>query len=360
MTANAASKSGPGLIIANEGLFVEPPSQNGPIHKSETARNGINERHPSRTEEHQSNGNACHTTKLASDTRGNDLEPLLRKTPAYSTSGKLRVVTIGAGFSGLIFAHKLRYEFPEMESMVDHTIFEARADVGGTWLVNTYPGVRCDVPSHIYGFPFDPNPDWSDFYSSGADIEAYIRRTVKKWNLDRDVQLNTRVVAASWRTELGQWELEVDHDRTKRTEYAHVLISGQGVLDTWNWPDIPGLQDFKGHKVHSASWDWSYGFSHKRIAIIGNGSSAIQILPSLAKLPGTSIVSFQRTPTWIIPDINPGNVLRLGGPGDGPDYTEADKESFRRDPEELFQYRKSLHHFSHKSFKMVGPHIEAK
>lgn len=280
-------------------------------------------------------------------------EPLLRKIPAYSMPDKLRVVTIGAGFSGLIFAHKLRYEFPEMESMIDHTIFEAHKDVGGTWLVNTYPGVRCDVPSHIYGFPFDPNPDWDDLHSKGADIEAYIQRTVKKWNLDRDVQFNTRAVAAYWRSQLGRWEIEIECDGSKRTEYAHVLVSGQGVLNAWNWPDIPGLKDFNGHKVHSASWDWSYDFSHKRVAIIGNGSSAIQILPSLAKLPGVSIVSLQRSPSWIIPDINPGNLLVRGSQDDGPDYTEADKERFRRSPEELYQYRKRLHHFSHKSFKMV-------
>lgn len=350
MTINAALDIGSGSIILNEGLLVDPKAS---LDKSEQAHNIPNGHHLPCFEAHKSNGNGHIDRKLFSASRAAELEGLLRNIPAYSTPSKLRVVTIGAGFSGLIFAHKLRYEFPEMESMVDHTIFEARGDVGGTWLVNTYPGVRCDVPSHIYGFPFDPNPDWEYLYSSGADIEAYIRRTVKKWDLDRDIKLNTRVLVAQWRSDMGQWEVEVEHNGSKRIEHAHVLISGQGVLNTWNWPDIPGLQDFKGLKVHSASWDSSYDFSHKRIAVIGNGSSAIQILPSLAKLPGTSMFSFQRSPTWIIPDINPGNLLGSGSPNDGPDYTEADREEFRRNPEKLYQYRKGLHHFSHKSFRMV-------
>lgn len=352
MTITAASDSGVRPIVLNEGLVIESQSLNGYQSISGEALNGINGIHRPGPEKHQSNG-TTHVDMKPGSLSGSNVEPLLRKTPAYSTSRKLRVITIGAGYSGLIFAHKLRYEFPEMESIVDHTIFEARADVGGTWLVNTYPGVRCDVPSHIYGFPFDPNPDWDHFYSSGAEIQAYIRRTVKKWNLDRDIQLNTRVLAAYWRNELGQWEIQVEHDGNKRIEHAHVLISGQGVLNTWNWPDIPGLHDFKGHEVHSAAWDSSYEFSNKRIAIIGNGSSAIQILPSLAKLPGTSITSFQRSPTWIIPELNPGNLLSQQGRDDEPDYTEADKERFRRNPEELYKYRKTLHHFSHKSFKLV-------
>ena len=114
------------------------------------------------------------------------------------------------------------------------------------------------------------------------------------------------------------------------------------------------LHGFKGHKAHSARWDWSYDFSHKRVAIIGSGSSAIQILPQLAKVPTTSIVSFQRTPNWIIPEVNPGNLLAQRGENGRPDYTNDDRERFRNNSEELYQYRKSLHDFSHRSFRMVA------
>jgi|SRR5690242_133901 len=148
------------------------------------------------------------------------------------TPRKIKVFTIGAGFSGLLMAHKFQHRFPEMDEIVDHTIFEAHHEVGGTWLVNDYPGVQCDVPAHIYAFPFDPNPDWTRFYASGAEILNYFKKTTKKWNLDRDLQLNTKVVGAQWHDSEGMWEVEVQNTRTeeKRKEWCHILVSGQGVL----------------------------------------------------------------------------------------------------------------------------------
>jgi cation diffusion facilitator CzcD-associated flavoprotein CzcO len=151
--------------------------------------------------------------------------------PEYAfTPRKLRVVTIGAGFSGLLMAHKFQHRFPELQEYVQHTIYEARSDVGGTWLINSYPGVQCDVPSHIYAFPFDPNPNWSHFYSSGPEIQEYIKNTVKKWNLDRDLELNTKVVGAVWEEDSGRWKLTVEKDGNQREEYCDILISAQGVL----------------------------------------------------------------------------------------------------------------------------------
>lgn len=154
------------------------------------------------------------------------------KTEHAYTARKIRVITIGAGFSGLLIAHKIQHRFPELDGYVSHTIFEARGDVGGTWLVNTYPGVQCDVPAHAYAFPFDPNPNWSKFYASGTEIQDYIHRTVRKWNLDRDLQLNTRVVEMAWQAEKGEWRVEVENTLTgeKRVEYAEIVLSAQGVL----------------------------------------------------------------------------------------------------------------------------------
>lgn len=163
------------------------------------------------------------------DTKQDPFE--LAREFAY-TSRKIKVFTIGAGFSGLLMAHKFQHRFPEMQAIVDHTIFEAHHEVGGTWLVNDYPGVQCDVPAHIYAFPFDPNPEWTRFYASGAEILAYFKKTVQKWNLDRDLQLNTKVVGAQWHDSEGIWEVEVENVRTKerRKEWCHVTISGQGVI----------------------------------------------------------------------------------------------------------------------------------
>ena len=155
----------------------------------------------------------------------------LAKDFAY-TPRKIKVFTIGAGFSGLLMAHKFQHRFPEMQDFVDHTIFEAHHEVGGTWLVNNYPGVQCDVPAHIYAFPFDPNPEWTRFYASGAEILDYFKKTTKKWNLDRDLQLNTKVVGAKWHESEGMWEVDLENTRReeRRREWCHVLISGQGVL----------------------------------------------------------------------------------------------------------------------------------
>ena len=207
------------------------------------------------------NGNATHA-----------MDPFeISKQYAY-TPRKLKVFTIGAGFSGLLMAHKFQHRFPDMKDIVEHTIFDMRSDIGGTWLANHYPGgkkqvsmsrrnltlrlflrsnlVQCDVPAHIYvsnawqlprstgvdrldqiqAFPFDPNPDWERFYASGGDILAYMKATVKKWGLDRDLQLNTRVVGAWWQDDRGQWKVTVEHDGVQRDEYCHVLISAQGVL----------------------------------------------------------------------------------------------------------------------------------
>jgi cation diffusion facilitator CzcD-associated flavoprotein CzcO len=263
--------------------------------------------------------------------------------PAFTPQRKLRVVTIGAGYSGLIFAHRLQHRYSkEFADTIDHTIFESKGEAGGTWVANVYPGVQCDVPSHIYAFPFAPSPDWSHFYSTGQEIKEYIQRTVREWNLDRDIQFNTTVEGAYWDEELAQWHLEIRHPEAgHRTEYADILISARGVLSHWRWPDIKGLPTFSGHKVHSAEWNHEFDYSNKRIGIIGNGSSAIQILPQMAALPGTQVTSFQRSPTWIVSRHTPAKLVGSDDPSLNPEYRPQDKENFR-DPEEMKRYRRLI------------------
>ncbi|KAE8418416.1 hypothetical protein BDV36DRAFT_283037 [Aspergillus pseudocaelatus] len=268
------------------------------------------------------------------------------------TPRKLRVITIGAGFSGLLMAHKIQHRFPELEEFVTHKIFEMRSDIGGTWLVNTYPGVQCDVPAHIYAFPFDPNPNWTKFYSSGPEIQEYIKATAEKWNLTRDVHLNTRVVGARWLENDGVWKVTVEHDGVQRVEYAEIVISGQGVLCHPSWPSIPGLrEDFKGKIVHSAQWDHEFDYSHKRIAVIGNGSSGIQITPQMAKLPGTEVVNYMRSAAWIYYRVPPSKHLGRDTDEVNPVYSEEDKKKFQ-DPEVHRQYRKGIINRTNKAFKL--------
>ncbi|KAK5065320.1 hypothetical protein LTR84_001158 [Exophiala bonariae] len=276
---------------------------------------------------------------------------ILNPLPAYKPR-KLRVVTIGAGYSGLTLAHKFQHQHTQLADVIDHTIYEVRPELGGTWMVNTYPGVVCDVPSHIYAFPFDPNPCWTRFFSTGPEIWAYMKKTAQKWGLERDVKYNHRVTGAYWREDRGQWQVKVEHNNTIIEDYADILISAQGFLNTWNWPSIPGLSQFKGKKVHSASWDHEYDYSNKRIAVIGNGSSGIQILPQMAKLPGTKVTSFQRGPTWIVSTMNPASLLGKDDQAYNPEYTDEEKQAFENDPKKHHQYRKQIIHSINDSFKM--------
>jgi cation diffusion facilitator CzcD-associated flavoprotein CzcO len=154
----------------------------------------------------------------------------MQDCPAWTPRRRLSIVTVGAGFSALILAHKLQHQHPEFQDLVHHTIYECRSQIGGTWLVNRYPGVQCDVPAHIYAFPFDPKPDWSHFYAKGPEIHEYMLETTKKWNLDRDVKLGHKVLESTWVADLGQWKITVEANGSTFVRYADVLISAQGVL----------------------------------------------------------------------------------------------------------------------------------
>lgn len=292
--------------------------------------------------------------------------------PAY-TPKKLRVVTIGAGYSGLIFAHKFQHQYPDLNDFIDFTIFEANDGIGGTWKVNTYPGVANDVPCHLYSLPFEPNPNWSKFYADGDEIMEYIEKVCEKWNLKRDVKFSHKVAGLEWVEEDAKWKITVSVKGEEHVEYADFIVSAQGFLSRWKWPKIDGIHDYKGHKVHSAAWDHSFDYSHKRIGIIGNGSSAIQILPQMVKLEGVHVTSFQRNPTWITQSL--GQALGVGTGGEeedeeedpnveedvpenqtegsefNPAYTARDRRRFQ-DPEKHRAYRKMLQHGMNRGFKL--------
>lgn len=252
-------------------------------------------------------------------------------------------------------AHKLQYKYAEeFKDLLDWKIYEARSTVGGTWDANTYPGVRCDVPSAIYCFPFEPYPEWSHFFSRGEQIQEYFQMAVKKWKLDQNVLFNHYVQDARWVEEASEWKLEVSKDGGAETftDHVDILISARGFLSKWNWPSIPGIETFEGKRVHSAAWDHSYDYTNKKIAVIGNGSSGIQILPEMAKPElKNEVTSFQRTPTWIFSRSAPAKILGGDDPDPNPAYTEEDKQRFR-DPAELRKYRKTIQGSVNKNFKL--------
>src|SRR5215208_6734219 len=201
------------------------------------------------------------------------------------------VAIVGSGFSGLCMAIKLREA-----GMDDFVVLERGDAVGGTWWFNTYPGCGCDVPSHLYSYSFAPNPDWTRTYSRQGELEAYLQRVARDFDLGRSVRLGTTVTGAEWDEAEQRWRVETDRGDLR----ARVLVSAAGALSDPKTPEIEGLERFQGHTFHSAQWDHDYAVEGKRVAVIGTGASAIQFVPAIAPAVAQMHV-FQRTAPWIMP-----------------------------------------------------------
>ena len=212
-------------------------------------------------------------------------------TPSAPGPTRVDHLIVGAGFAGLCAAIKL-----DEAGERDFVVIEKDTDVGGTWHINTYPGAACDVPSQLYSFSFALNPDWSAAYSPQPEIFAYIRRVAEQsGTLDR-FRLGTELHDAAWDEAEQRWLV-----RTSGGDYlARTLISGAGGLSEPKLPEIDGIAEFGGEIFHSARWDHDVDLAGKRVAVIGTGASAVQIVPELQKTVGHLDV-YQRTPNWIIP-----------------------------------------------------------
>ncbi|KAJ5617930.1 hypothetical protein N7537_003044 [Penicillium hordei] len=249
----------------------------------------------------------------------------------------LRVICIGAGISGIILAHKLKHEHPL--DFVNFTIYEKNSEVGGSWFENVYPGVGCDVPAHSYVLPFEPNPNWSKCYAGGDEIEKYIVDTVDKYGLRDPIVFDTKLVKSIWNEERGKWALELNQNGTIIHDEAEVLINGSGILNQWKMPEIAGLETFAGKLAHTAAWDKTYDWSNKKIAVIGNGSSGIQVVPALQP-KAAKIVNYIRHPTWVSVNLCPD--ITKDGMGTNFEYSEEEKAKFRDDPQAFLEYRKRV------------------
>ncbi len=223
----------------------------------------------------------------------------------------LRVAVIGAGMAGILSAIKLR------EAGIEgFTVYEKADRLGGTWRENTYPGIACDVPSHLYCYSFALNPNWSHRYSPGAEIQAYFEQVAHDRDVERDIRFGDAVRRLEY-TE-GRWELTT---RAGHTDEVDVVIAATGVLHQPKVPDIAGMDEFAGGCFHSARWDHEVALDGARIGVIGTGSTAIQITSAVVDR-AAHLSLFQRTPQWVLPSENPA-------------YTDEEKEHFRTDPEEL-------------------------
>ncbi|OEV05247.1 flavin-containing monooxygenase [Streptomyces oceani] len=206
----------------------------------------------------------------------------------------VRVAVIGSGFGGLGAAVRLR-----RAGVTDFVVLERRDSVGGTWRDNSYPGCACDVPSHLYSFSFAHNPSWPRTFSGQPHIRAYLEQIADTFGLRPHIRLNFEVTQLTWDPEELHWVLE----GSGGTLTADFVASATGPLSDPKVPDIPGLDTFEGRVFHSAAWDHDYDLRGKRVAVIGTGASAIQVVPAIAPEVDRLTV-FQRTPPWVMPRVD--------------------------------------------------------
>jgi cation diffusion facilitator CzcD-associated flavoprotein CzcO len=203
----------------------------------------------------------------------------------------VRVAIIGAGFGGLGAGIRLR-----QAGMTDFVILERAASVGGTWRDNTYPGCACDIPSHLYSFSFAPNPGWAHSFSRQPEIFGYLDDLAGRHGLRGHLRLGTEVTEARWDSGLARWRLRAGGGGLT----ADVVISAAGPLSEPRLPEVPGLADFPGEVFHSARWNHGARLDGKRVAVVGAGASAVQIVPEIQPTVAR-LVLLQRTPAWVLP-----------------------------------------------------------
>jgi cation diffusion facilitator CzcD-associated flavoprotein CzcO len=223
-------------------------------------------------------------------------------------SRPLRLAVIGAGMAGILAAVRL-----SEAGLTDFTVYEKADGLGGTWRDNTYPGLSCDVPSHLYSYSFALNPEWSHMYSPGPEILAYLQDVARRHDVVRFMRFGDGVERC--RFEGGRWHLTTAagvHDE------VDVVIAATGVLHHPRLPDIDGLDSFAGSVFHSARWDHAATIDGARLGIIGTGSTAVQIVSAVVERVA-KLTLFQRTAQWIMPASNPA-------------FTTDQQESFRQDP----------------------------
>ena len=244
------------------------------------------------------------------------------------SGGARRIGIIGAGAGGIASGVRL------LEAGYDDLlILEKAAGPGGTWFHNRYPGLQCDVPSHLYSFSFEPHWLWSRPYGNGPEIRAYMEHVVEKYGLTPHIRFDTAVATARWDDARSVWLLTTGAGEVLEFD---IVIAGLGMFNELNSPDIPGLDTFGGHQFHSARWDWDHDLTGETVAVIGSAASAVQFVPEIATEVG-QLHLFQRAANWVLPKI------------DTP-YTDAEIEHFRTHPEAVVELRQQI-------FDQIDPYL---
>lgn len=230
----------------------------------------------------------------------------------------LRFAIVGAGMSGILAAIEL-----QKAGFDDFAIYEKADRLGGTWRENTYPGLACDVPSHLYCYSFAPNPEWSHRFSPGPEILTYFEDVARRYGVEPRIRYGQEVTRCAF--EGGRWRLETAAGVRDEVDF---VVAATGVLHHPAVPDLVGLDSFGGAAFHSARWNHAVSLADRRVGVVGTGSSAVQIVSAVVD-EVAELALFQRTPQWIMPIENPP-------------YDEEDKALFRRRPEAMARIRSQV------------------
>lgn len=239
-------------------------------------------------------------------------------TNNHTDGSTLRFAIVGAGMSGILSAIKL-----DEAGYRDYVIYEKADRLGGTWRENTYPGIACDVPSHLYSYSFETNPEWTHRYAPGGEIQTYFEGVARQHGIDTKIRYGTAIDRAEFVE--GRWILTTSDGSSDSFD---VVIAATGVLHHPNIPDLAGLDSFAGAAFHSARWEHSVPVDGVRVGVIGTGSTAVQIVTALVDR-ASAISMFQRTPQWIAPQENPA-------------YTPEEIQLFRQHPEIIDMLREEI------------------
>ncbi|KAH8882135.1 flavin-binding monooxygenase [Thozetella sp. PMI_491] len=241
---------------------------------------------------------------------------------------RLRVAVVGAGLSGITAGILLPAKVPN----IDLVIYERTDDIGGVWHTNVYPGVRCDVPAHAYQATFAPSTTWTEAFAQGHEIKDYWHRVAERYEVRKYVKLKHTVKRAQWSQEKGAWLLTVATPEGTFEDEVNFLLTATGHFSDPRLPSYPGMSDFKGLLRHSSNWDTTWDPAGKRIAVIGNGASGIQVLPQLQKV-AAHIDHYARNKTWVASSIGGEDLAQ---------FVADNIETARESPESYLAFRKDL------------------
>ncbi|KAI1069131.1 hypothetical protein LB507_006105 [Fusarium sp. FIESC RH6] len=263
----------------------------------------------------------------------------------------LKVIYIGAGISGICGAVEFRKQVPN----IDLVIYEKNPDLGGTWYENRYPGCACDVPAHAYQLTYESSPRWSSFFASAPEILQYWKDVATKYDVRKHMRFQQKCIGARWHGATNTWYVQLK-DLSTGVEYqdsSDVLVTGEGVLNEWKWPDIEGIQSFKGNLLHSANWDPQIDLKDKSVAVIGSGSSGLQIVPAI--LPEVRHMDhYIRGRSWIVGLFGDTETRqRIYDAGGNFNYTPDEIKKWETDRDAYLEYRRAIEYTINKNFGVL-------